>query len=137
MFARKIKSIFDKLIPRQAKFKKTVSSHKKHFFLDDKVLLQGLQKQHDILGSRHHQTKDWRTGVYCLGTKSTHKRHMNQLRKCRLNESEDSPQNTCEEPIDAIFDHYVVDKVLPPFLGEKRVVFLAILAVARIVIWTT
>ena len=31
---------------------------------------------------------------------------------------------------------YVVDNVLPPFQGEKRVVFLAILAVARMVIWT-
>ena len=34
---------------------------------------------------------------------------MNQLRKCRLNESEESPQNTCEEPIDAIFDHFDLD----------------------------
>ena len=32
---------------------------------------------------------------------------------------------------------YVVDNVLPPFQGEKRIVFLAILAVARMVIWTT
>ena len=32
---------------------------------------------------------------------------------------------------------YVVDNVLPPFHGEKRVVFLAILAVTRMVIWTT
>ena len=32
---------------------------------------------------------------------------------------------------------YVVDNVLPPFHSEKRVVFLAILAVARMVIWTT
>ena len=32
---------------------------------------------------------------------------------------------------------YVVDNVLPPFQGEKRVVFLAILAVARMVIWST
>ena len=32
---------------------------------------------------------------------------------------------------------YVVDNVLPPYQGEKRVVFLAILAVARMVIWTT
>ena len=31
----------------------------------------------------------------------------------------------------------VVDNVLPPFQGEKPVVFLAILAVARMVIWTT
>ena len=32
---------------------------------------------------------------------------------------------------------YVVDNVSPPFQGEKRVVFLVILAVARIVIWQT
>ena len=32
---------------------------------------------------------------------------------------------------------YVVDNVLPPSQGEKCVVFLAILAVARILIWTT
>ena len=32
---------------------------------------------------------------------------------------------------------YVVNNVLPPFQGEKHVVFLAILAVARMVIWTT
>ena len=32
---------------------------------------------------------------------------------------------------------YVMDNVLPPFQGKKRVVFLAILAVARMVIWTT
>ena len=32
---------------------------------------------------------------------------------------------------------YVVDYALPLFQGEKRVVFLAILAVARMVIWST
>ena len=32
---------------------------------------------------------------------------------------------------------YVVDNVLPPFKGEKRVVFLVILAAARMMIWTT
>ncbi len=32
---------------------------------------------------------------------------------------------------------YVVDNVLPPFQGEKRVVFLAMLAAARMGIWTT
>ena len=32
---------------------------------------------------------------------------------------------------------YVIDNVVPPYKGEKRVVFLAILAVARMVIWVT
>ena len=31
----------------------------------------------------------------------------------------------------------LVDNVSPPFQGEKRVVFLVILAVARMVIWQT
>ena len=33
--------------------------------------------------------------------------------------------------------YHVVDNLLSPFQGEKRVVFLAILAVARMVLWTT
>ena len=32
---------------------------------------------------------------------------------------------------------FVVDNVVPPYKGEKRVVFLAILAVARMLIWVT
>ena len=40
MFARKIKSVFDKLIPRQTKFKKTISRHKKHFYPGDKVIFK-------------------------------------------------------------------------------------------------
>ena len=31
------------------------------------------------------------------------------FKKCRLNESEESPQNTCEVLIDAIFDHFDLD----------------------------
>ena len=34
-------------------------------------------------------------------------------------------------------DGYIADNVLPPFQGEKCVVFLVILAVTRLVIWTT
>ena len=33
-------SVFDKLIPRQAKFQKTVSPQKKHFFPDDKAFFK-------------------------------------------------------------------------------------------------
>ena len=32
---------------------------------------------------------------------------------------------------------YVVDNVLPPFQGKKQVVFLAILAVTKMLLWTT
>ena len=40
VYTAKIKSVFDKLIPRQAKFKKTDSPHKKHFYSGDKVLFK-------------------------------------------------------------------------------------------------
>ena len=124
MFARKVKSVFDKPIPRQAKFKKTVSHHKKYFYPGDKVLFNAYK----------NNVTFWEVGtikqrigelVYIVqGPKNTHKRHMNQLRKCRLNESEESRQNTCEEPIDAKFDHF--DLHTPPVspgvrhLGRKR-----------------
>ena len=109
MFTRKIKSVFDKLIPRQAKFKKTVSPHKKHFYPDDEVLLNAYKNNMTFweVGTIKHRIGEL---VYIVQEpKTTHKRHMNQLRKCRLNESEESPQNTCEEPIDEIFDHFDLD----------------------------
>ena len=47
--------------------------------------------------------------VYIVeGPKYTHKRHQNQLQKCRLNDSNDVPQ-TEEEPIDTIFDMFDLD----------------------------
>ena len=44
----------------------------------------------------------------------------------------------CIEPklLELLDVGYVVDNVLPPFQGEKRVVFLAILAVAQMLIWS-
>ena len=100
MFARKIKSVFDRLIPRQAKFKKTVSPHKKCFYPGDKIFFKAFKNN---MTFRWVGTIKQRIGelVYIVqGQKNTHKRHMNQLRKCRLNESEESPQNACEEPIE-------------------------------------
>ena len=40
MFARKIRSVFDKLIPRQTRFKKTVSLPKKRYTGGEKVLFK-------------------------------------------------------------------------------------------------
>ena len=52
----------------------------------------------------------------------------------KLAELEHSSLKKCITLLDV---GYVVDNVLPPFQGEKRVVFLVILAVVRMVIWTT
>ena len=40
MFARKIRSVFDKLIPKQARFKKTVTLPKKCYACGEKVLFK-------------------------------------------------------------------------------------------------
>ena len=57
------------------------------------------------------------------GPKYTHKRHQNQLQKCRLNDSNDLPQ-TEEEPIDTIFDMFDLDPPQPTHeirrSGRKR-----------------
>ena len=124
MLARKVKSVFDKLIPRRAKFKKTVSPDKKHFFPGDKVIFKTYKNN---MAFWEVGTIKQRIGelVYIFqGPKNTHKDHMNQLRKCRLNDSEESPQDTCEEPIDAIFHHFDLDtpQVSPEIRrsGRKR-----------------
>ena len=122
IFAGKIKSVFDKLIPQQAKFKKTVSPHKKHFFPGDKVIFKAYKNNMTFweVGTIKQRIVEL---VYTVqGPKTTNKRHMNQLRKCRLNESEESPQNTCEEPIDAIFNHFELDapKVSPEVQRSGR-----------------
>ena len=87
LFARKVKSVFDKLIPRQANFNNTVSLRKKYFYHGDKILFKAYKNNITF----------WEVGiikqsidelVYIIqGPKNTYKRHMNQCRKCRLNES--------------------------------------------------
>ena len=44
---------------------------------------------------------------------------------------------TCPKQLVLLDVGYVIDNVVPPYKGEKSVVFLAILAVARMVIWVT
>ena len=82
MFARKIKSVFDKFIPRQAKFRKTVTLHKKHIYPGDKVLFKAYKNN---MTFREVDSIKQRIGelVYIVqGPKNT---LMNQLSKCRLN----------------------------------------------------
>ena len=71
-------------------FKKTVLPQKKHFYSGDKVLF----KAYKNMSFWEVGTIKQRIGelVYIVQEpKNTHKPHMNQLRKCHLNESEESP----------------------------------------------
>ena len=101
MFARKISSVFDKLLLKQNKLRKTTLKPKKRFNPGEKNYFKIYQ----------NNTSCWERGiiknrigdrVYIVeGPKYAHKRHQNQLQKRRLNDSNDVPQ-TEEEPTDTI-----------------------------------
>ena len=108
MFARKIRTVFDKLLPKQNKLRKTTLAPKKRLNLEEKIYLKKYQ----------NNTSCWERGiikekigdmVYIVdGPKNPHKRHQNQLQKRRLNDSNYVPQ-TEEEPIDTIFDMFYLE----------------------------
>ena len=108
IFARKIRSVFDKLLPKQNKLRKTTLAPKKGSTREKKIYFEKYQ----------NNTSCWERGiikkrigdmVYIIeGPKYTHKRHQNQLQKRRLNDSNDVPQ-TKEEPIHTIFDMFDLD----------------------------
>ena len=123
MFARKIRSVFDKLLPKQNKLRKTTLAPNKRFNPGEKIYLRKYQ----------NKTSCWERGiikkrigdmVYIVeGPKYTHKRHQNQLQKRRLNDSNDVPQRE-EELIDTIFDMFDLDPPQPTLKisrsGRKR-----------------
>ena len=68
MFARKVKSVSLNSFHGKQSSRKLSRPIRNISILAIKFI-SSLQK-HDILGSRHHQTKDWRTDLYCPGTKT-------------------------------------------------------------------
>ena len=137
MFARKVKSVSDRLIPRQAKFKKTVLPHKKYFYPGDKVLFKAYKNNITFWEVCTIKQRIDELVYIVQGPKITHKRDINQLRKCCLNESEESPQNTCEEVIGVISDHFDLDspQVSPEVRrsGRKRKFSQPIIKIERMV----
>ena len=108
MFARKKRSVFDKLLPKQNKLRKTTLVPKKRFYAGENIYFKKYQ----------NNTSCWERGiikkrigdvVYIVeGPKYTHKKHQNQLQKRRLNDSNAVPQSE-EEPIDIVFDMFDLD----------------------------
>ena len=109
MFARKIRSVFDKLIPRQVRFKKTVTLPKKRYACGEKELYKIYKNN---ITFWEVGTVKQRVGelVYIIqGPKNIPNRHLNQLRKYRVNDSNVSLPQICEEPIDIIFENFDLD----------------------------
>ena len=113
MFARKIRSVFDKLIPRQARFTKTVTLPKKRYACGKKVLFKIYKNNMTFweVGTVKQRVGEL---VYIIqGPKNIHKRHLNQLRKYWVNDLNVSTPQICEEPIDTIFENFDFDLDAP------------------------
>ena len=107
----------DKLLPKQNKLQKTTLAPKKWFNPGEKIYFKKYQNN---MSSWERGIIKKRIGdmVYIVDEpKYTHKRHQNQLQKCRLNDSNDV-QQTEEEPINTIFDMFDLDP--PQTTPEKR-----------------
>ena len=110
-------AVFDRLLPKQNKQRKTTLVPKKWFKPGEEIYFKKYQNNTSCW-EREIVKKRIGDMVYIVeGPKYTHKRHQNQLQKRRLNESDDVPQ-TEEEPIDTIFDMFDLDT--PQSTPEKR-----------------
>ena len=103
MFARKIKSAFDKFIPKQYKTNTTDYVTRKRFIACQKILFKNFQKNMPYWEEGMILSRIGKMVYIIQGQKHTHKRHLNQLKKWH----EMDPNNTqdeVEEPIEVIYD---------------------------------
>ena len=102
--------MLDKLIPRHAIFKKTVNLPKKRYARGEKVLFK-IHKNNISFWEvgRVKKKRVGEQGYIIQGPKNIHKRHLNQLRKCRVNDLNVSPPQICLESIDVIFENFDLD----------------------------
>ena len=101
--------MIDKLIPRQARFKKTVTLLKKRYACGEKVLFNIYKNNMTFWEVGTVKQRVWELVYIIQGPNNIHKRHLNQLRKCRVNDLNVSPPQICEEPTDIIFENFDLD----------------------------
>lgn len=104
MFARKVTSVFDKLLPKQTKQGPTSIVPRKKYSPGEKVFFKMFK----------NNTSFWEPGmiekrigimVYIIqDTRFSHKRHLNQIRKRLLDDCNSTPQE--EVVMDTIYDTF-------------------------------
>ena len=117
MFARKIRSVFDKLLPKQKPPVRTSSLPKKRFLPGEKVyfLMYKDNKSYWELGEIRQRIGRM---VYIVeGPQYTLKRHLNQLRK-RISDSTDEAPLEQEDVMDPIYDTF--DLEIPQAVPQHR-----------------
>ena len=110
MFARKIRLVFEKLLPKQASLGRTTTVPTKRYNPGDKVFFKAYS----------NNTSFWELGTInkrignktyiILGLTATHKRRLNQIRRWRL----DDPSRTLQDEEEAIKMLYDTFDIKPP-----------------------
>ena len=108
MFGRRIRSVFDKLLPIQKKLPRNIVVPRKRYNPGEKVYFRKYS----------NNQMSWELGrimqrignmVYMVeGPSGTHKRHLNQLRKRYSEDSETTPPEP-EEVIESFYDTFELE----------------------------
>ena len=99
MFARKIRPVFEKLLPKQASLGRTTTVPTKRYNPGDKVFFKAYSNNTSFweLGTIDERVVN--TTYIILGPTAIHKRHLNQIRRRRLDDPGRTPQDE-EEAIE-------------------------------------
>ena len=112
MFTRKVRSVFDKLLPKQTRPQVTTCIPGKRFIPGERVFFKSYKNNTSFwdVGTISKRVSDM---VYIVqGPRHTHKRHQNQLRIRRSDDTSDTPPLE-EEPIDTIFKTFDLEPPQP------------------------
>jgi len=116
MFARKVRSVFDKLLPRQIKPSRDQTASKR-YVPGEKIYFK-IYKDNKTFWELGTINKRIGNMVYIIdGPKFSHKRHLNQLRKRWSDDTNTGPPEQ-QETMDVIFDTF--DLPSPQPAPEKR-----------------
>lgn len=103
MFARKIRPVFDKLLPKQVKHTK-LTIPKKNYMPGEKIFFQ-MHKDNSTFWERGTIINRIGRMVYMVeGPHSTHKKHLNQIRKRTSDEPSEIPSE--EEMMNLLYEAF-------------------------------
>lgn len=114
MFGRKIRSVFDKLIPVQTKPIRSSPAPKKKYAIGEKVFFKAYKNNLSYWEPGIIEKKCGSVIYQVQGPKFVHKRHINQLRPRKTDDTEVEPQQLEQpEPIDTVYDLFDLEPPQP------------------------
>ena len=105
MFARKIRPVFEKLLPKQASVCRTTTVPTKRYNPGDKIFFKAYSNNTSFWELGTMDKRIGNTTYIILGPTAIHKRHLNQIRRRRLDDPGRIPQGE-EEAIETLYDTF-------------------------------